>query len=117
MRAGMGPAMPRTPTPARSRNAPIDPFAPPEASAVEQLLELADDELGHRAQRRVSTPPAFATELPPGGLRGASATPPHGGAAQRSSPSLPPDRPGPADSSGSSARLGPPGSPGSPGLP
>jgi hypothetical protein len=56
----MGPATPRTPTPRSSRNASIDPFAPPEASAPEQLLELADADadVARRARKLSSAPPA-----------------------------------------------------------
>jgi len=40
--ASMGPVAARPAKPARSRNEPLDPFAPPELSAAEPLLELAE---------------------------------------------------------------------------
>ncbi|HEX3481495.1 MAG TPA: hypothetical protein VHT91_41060 [Kofleriaceae bacterium] len=60
--ASMGPAAPRPARSARSRNEPVDPFAPPELAADEALLELADDDLAHRARRQGSAPPAMAAE-------------------------------------------------------
>jgi hypothetical protein len=40
--ASMGPTTPRPARPSRSRNEPVDPFAPPELAAEEPLLQLAD---------------------------------------------------------------------------
>jgi hypothetical protein len=63
--ASMGPAAPRPDRPARSRNEPLDPFAPPELAAAEPVLELADDELAHRARRQQpSRPPMSAGAAP-----------------------------------------------------
>ncbi len=38
--------------------APVDPFRPPDADDDDRPVEIAADELEHRARRRVSTPPA-----------------------------------------------------------
>ena len=43
---------------------PTDRFAPPEAAAAELAVELAPDELEHRARKRRSSLPAFAPEPP-----------------------------------------------------
>ena len=50
--------------PARSMAEPVDPFAPPGGEAAEATVELADDELAHRARKRLSTPPAVAEAAP-----------------------------------------------------
>lgn len=84
--ASMGPAAPRPPRPARSRNEPVDPFAPPELAADEPLLVLADDDLAHRARKQASVPPAMASDparpatpsTPPVGPQRALPSPPGG---------------------------------------
>jgi hypothetical protein len=60
--ASMGPAALRPARPARSRNEPVDPFAPPELAADEPLLVLADEDVAHRARKQASTLPAMAAE-------------------------------------------------------
>jgi hypothetical protein len=55
--ASMGPAAPRSARPTRSRNEPLDPFAPPELAAAAPALELADDERASRQRRQASRPP------------------------------------------------------------
>jgi hypothetical protein len=85
--ASMGPAAPRPARPARSRNEPVDPFAPPELAADGPRLVLAGDDVAHRGRKQASAPPAIASEpaLPPGGplpatpasVRGAAAGVPH----------------------------------------
>jgi hypothetical protein len=82
MPASMGPAAPRPTQPARSRLEPIDPFAPPEAGVAEPLLDLADDDVAHRARKRASTPPGVA-DAPP--------APADASAPRRREPPLPPD--------------------------
>ncbi len=58
---------------ARPRDLPVDLFAPP-AETAEIAMVLADDELAHRAHKRMSTPPPMVVEPAP----------------RRSAPSLPP---------------------------
>jgi hypothetical protein len=58
----MGPAAPRPARPVRARNEPADPFAPPELAAEEPLLQLADEDVAHRARRQASVPPPVAGE-------------------------------------------------------
>ena len=53
--------------------APVDPFRPPDADDDDRPVEIAADELEHRARKRVSTPPATeAVSAPP--LVGRSST-------------------------------------------
>ena len=50
--------------PVAGTQAPVDRFAPPEAEAEELVVEIAPDELEHRARKRRSSPPVFAPEPP-----------------------------------------------------
>jgi hypothetical protein len=43
---------------------PSDRFAPPELAIAEAAVELAPDEIAHRARKRNSSPPVFAPEPP-----------------------------------------------------
>jgi hypothetical protein len=67
--ASIGPAALRSASPARSTASParptdaLDVFAPPDFADAEAVLELADDELEHRARKRMSTPPVIAAEV------------------------------------------------------
>jgi hypothetical protein len=83
--ASMGPAAPRPARPARARNEPLDPFAPPDAATEEPLLQLASDDRPHRASTRASTPPAVADAS---AQRSTPSQPP-AGSSQRATPSQP----------------------------
>jgi hypothetical protein len=79
----------------RPRDVPVelDPFRPPDAGEEEQRVEIAADEIEHRARKRVSTPPATEALVPPiatppGGVPVAPSTP----AMRRSSASISPVR-------------------------
>lgn len=63
--ASIGPAASRSAAkPPAASAAPIDRFAPPDAAAEELAVELAPDEVEHRARKRRSSPPVFAPEPP-----------------------------------------------------
>jgi hypothetical protein len=66
--ASIGPrALRPSARPARPRDEPVDLFAPPDASAAEPTVELADDELARRARKRMTAPPEpAAVQLAPG---------------------------------------------------
>jgi hypothetical protein len=95
----MGPAAPRPARPARARNEPLDPFAPPELATEEPLLELADED---RSARRGPPSESAPPQGPAGSGRwssqaqaqrpGSSSVPPGLGAEppQRAVPSMPP---------------------------
>jgi hypothetical protein len=77
----------------RPRDVPVelDPFRPPEAEADDQRVEIAADEIEHRARKRMSTPPASeAIATPPGGAPVVSAAAPGTPAMRRSSASISP---------------------------
>jgi hypothetical protein len=52
---------------ARPRDVPVelDPFKPPDAEDDDRPVEIAADEIEHRARKRVSTPPASEAIQPP----------------------------------------------------
>jgi hypothetical protein len=61
MPASIGPAAARPGAPAaRAKPEPADLFAPPGGEEAEAIVELAADELAHRARKRLSTPPVIA---------------------------------------------------------
>jgi hypothetical protein len=95
--ASMGPAAPRPARPARPRNEPVDPFAPPEQAAEELLLQLIDEDVGHRARGQASAPPAMA-----GALSRSTAPSSLSPGPQRASPGMGPS--GPMQAPASSAR-------------
>jgi hypothetical protein len=82
--ASIGPPPPGVARPARrgpELSRAIDLFAPPELAVAEPLLELAEDELAHRARRRASAPPPERSaalssppplDRPPGSAPGAA---------------------------------------------
>jgi hypothetical protein len=78
---------PRTARPvaraARPKDEPVDLFAPPDA-APDLVVELADDEIAHRARKRVTAPPVAAPEP----VRQSTPAPPVVPAAHRSTPAL-----------------------------
>jgi hypothetical protein len=79
MPASIGPATTPTPKAAKPAAAPLDLFAPPDAESAEAQVELATDEIEHRAKRAHSAP-AAAPASPPS----APLSPP----LRRSSPSM-----------------------------
>jgi hypothetical protein len=66
----------------KPKTQPLDLFAPPDAEEAEAKVELASDEIEHRA-KRMSTPPAGAAQSQP------IASVPNTPAMRRSSPSIP----------------------------
>ena len=58
MPASIGPATTPTPKTAKPAAAPLDLFAPPDAESAEAQVELATDEIEHRAKRAQSAPAA-----------------------------------------------------------
>jgi len=99
--ASIGPAMSRPSSgAARGGAAPVDRFAPPEQAGEDFAVELAPDDVAHRARKRNSAPPVFAPEPPARReaprLVSPSAPPLRGSMPLLQSPTtLPPPRPGP----------------------
>jgi hypothetical protein len=106
--ASFGPAQPQ-PTPLHRDDAPLDLFAPPGEPQDETAVELAPEELVHRARKQHSAPP-IALEppslptLPQVRRAGPSPPPP---SLVRPQPALPARLPGSSSSSSSSPAMAP----------
>ena len=83
MAVTLAPEPAKAPAPGTPKSAPLDLFAPPDAEEAEAKVELAADEVEHRA-KRMSTPPAGVPASSP------AASVPNTPAMRRNNPSIQP---------------------------